>query len=145
MPRVALVLLALLLMACPPEESSDCGIPADTYSAGLAKEGESSVFSFTMVSDVPAPPDRGDNVFTMRIVDGADAAMDDGSLIIRPFMPEHGHGTTPETFETTFSSDGTYESAPVDLFMPGAWELNFEFDDGAGTTDAALFTFCIEG
>lgn len=71
--------------------------------------------------------------------------MDDGSLLVRPFMPEHGHGTTPETFATTFSSDGTYQSEAVDLFMPGAWELNFEFDDGAGATDAALFTFCIEG
>ena len=46
---------------------------------------------------------------------------------------------------TVAGSDGVAVVGPMDLFMAGLWELTVAADDGAGTADQAVFTFCLEG
>lgn|GEM_PF-2266841 len=107
----------------------------------------------------PDPVDRGDNTFTLELTDDTGAAyvhpgaLDDGTFLLSPYMPAHGHGTVPLDFVPNADAevdDGTYIFGPIDLFMPGRWDLHFRLLDVAdgGTTGAeedAVFTFCIEG
>lgn len=147
----------LLLLACtgadrstesgpadssPDTEPSICGDAAvDTWEAGMSRAGENGVYTFTLVAVDPAPPDKGDNVWTLHI-DG-DAPVEGATVTLTPFMPAHGHGTTPADFSATDAGGGDYVSDPFDLFMGGVWETTVQAT-GDGY-DSVVFTFCIEG
>lgn len=116
----------------------------DTYSDGLMKMGaEGEVMVMLMTAD-PAPPDVGDNTWTLRIVDMDENPIDGATVTVTPFMHAHGHGTTPADFDAKFSQDGTYEVGPIDLFMPGVWETTITVDTG-DATDEVKYTFELEG
>ncbi len=110
---------------------------ADTYALGLAKTGTATTVTF--VDAMPAPPTRGDNRWTVQVTDDRGAAMTGLELSATPFMPDHMHGTTVET-EVTELGDGTYVLEPVNLFMPGLWEVTLEL----GTDDEVVFAFCVD-
>ncbi|MEM9489707.1 MAG: hypothetical protein AAGC55_11210, partial [Myxococcota bacterium] len=62
------------------------------------------------------------------------------------WMPDHGHGTnTPAAITEMADGDGEYMVTPIDLWMPGYWELTISIDDGAGLADEVVFSTCIEG
>lgn len=113
----------------------------DTYVAGLSKTGESGTVTFALDAD-PAPPAKGDNTWTLTITEGSAPAA--GTLTVTPFMPDHGHGT-PIEVEVTDNGDGTHTATPVNLWMPGLWEVTLDFELAAGGTDSAVYAFCIEG
>ena len=140
--------LTLLLLGCGPKDGEDSGAGAsdcagDIYVDGITKDGVAGLYAVEIVAANPAPPDKGDNSWTLRI-QGADAA-DIASVVAEPEMPQHGHGTTPATFAGTAVGDGTWEVEPFDLFMPGYWEIAVEVTDTSGQSDLALFAFCVEG
>jgi len=116
--------------------SASCsdGEPVDEFVAGLSRDSSSGLFDVVLLDANPAPPDVGNNVFHLQ-VDGAER------VTVRPWMPLHGHGTVPDTFEATQETDGTWTTPDVDLFMPGLWELEFVFAE----EESALFRFCLEG
>ena len=124
-----------------------CGEPGEEYSPGMTAQGEEGVVEVSLVEATPAPPDKGDNLFTVQVAQVADdALLDDATVLLRPWMPEHGHGSSPETFALSWTgSDGLYETDSVNLFMGGLWELSFEVTTEEGSTDTATFTFCVEG
>ncbi len=119
----------------------DCESDYDIYEDGLSAAGE--LYEVTFRSADPAPPDRGDNVWVLGVNALGGGATPELDLRVEPFMPEHGHGTSPDSF-TADVVDDTYTIGPVDLFMPGLWVLTFYVEDGEAS-DAVEFRFCLEG
>src|SRR5689334_22277244 len=76
------------------EEDVDCALEdrADVFVVGLAKTGEAGL-TFKLMSSTPAPPSRGNNAWEIEIVDGAGAPMVGAAVSVKPFMPDHQHGT----------------------------------------------------
>lgn len=121
-----------------------CGdVAVDSWSAGMSKPGSAGLYQFAIVAADPAPPDKGNNSWTLAVTDAGGAPVTDATVIVTPFMPEHNHGTNPETVATT-ASDGQYLTEPFNLFMGGVWELTLSAAGSLGS-DAAVFSFCIEG
>jgi hypothetical protein len=90
----------------------------------------------------PAPPAIGVNTWTIKVEDGAGAAMPAAALKVLPFMPDHGHGTSVKA-SVTAQPDGSMSVTPLYLFMGGVWRV--EFNPDAGTADPVDFFFCISG
>ena len=90
-------------------------------------------------------PAKGIDVWTIE-VDGASsrAPVDGMSITVRPFMPDHGHGTT--SVGVTPAGGGTYTIAPLNLYMAGYWEITFNLADMSGdapVNDSAMVPICI--
>lgn len=119
----------------------------DTYVANLTKTGKAGT-SFVLVAGDPAPPQRGMNTWTLKVTDAAGKALAGATLGVKPFMPQHGHGSSQEP-QIQDNGDGTYTIGNLYLFMPGLWTITITAtaagagDAGAG--DSAVFTFCIAG
>jgi hypothetical protein len=139
--------LALALSACSPGAGDDAGPDAtdgDTYSAGMSKDGDA--VRVVLVSASPAPPDVGNNRWTLRVTDHDDQPLDDVTVLVSPFMPEHQHGTSPPDYEAASTgAAGEGEAGPFDLFMPGMWEIKVGVSDDSGLDDDVVFRFDIEG
>jgi YtkA-like len=122
-------------------EEIDCAEETrdDEFVAGMIKTGDA--WSFELVDAVPAPPDKGDNSWSLRVADG-DAGVEGLLLAVTPFMPDDDHGTPIEP-EVSDEGGGDYRVAPINLWMPGLWEVTVEASR-AGETDSAVFTFCIQ-
>lgn len=88
----------------------------------------------------PAPPDVGDNTWTLIVQDDTGPLSGLG-VSVRPWMPLHGHGLSPARYAGTEASPGTYSVEVFDVIMPGLWEFWVELDDG----DEAMFPLCAEG
>ncbi len=116
----------------------------DTFSAGLEKSGKAGKLTVTLESAEPAPPEKGDNLWTIRVTDPGGAALSDATITVTPFMPEHGHGTSVQAVATP-KGDGRYELFPVNFLMPGKWEITLDVGLAGGQSDSVLFTFCVEG
>ncbi len=116
---------------------------ADTYVANLVKPGKAGLLTFTLVSGDIAPPGRGSNAWVVKITDAGGRPVTDAKLVAKPFMPDHGHGTSIVP-QIASRGDGTYTVAPLYLFMPGLWQITFTSTAGANT-DSAIYSFCIQG
>ncbi|HET6585249.1 MAG TPA: FixH family protein [Nannocystaceae bacterium] len=115
---------------------------ADHYALGLRKVG--SAFTVQFVDALPAPPARGDNTWRVMVTDDGGAGLSDLALGATPFMPDHGHGTTVATTVTPGAVPGEYVLDPVNLFMPGLWEVTLEMTTPDATTDEVVFRFCVD-
>jgi len=115
----------------------------DVYADSIMKMGVDGNVHVMIMSANPAPPDVGDNTWMLRIVDMDDNPIDGATVTVTPFMPAHGHGTSPADFKATFSEDGTYEAGPFKLFMPGVWETTV--DVAGDAADSVMFSFDLEG
>jgi hypothetical protein len=115
---------------------------ADTYMLGLSKTGEQVRVSF--VDAMPAPPARGDNIWTLEVMDLNDVPMDGMAVEATPFMPDHQHGTTVVATVTAGQNPGQYVAEPVNLFMAGLWEVTLDFTLPDMTTDSVVFRFCVD-
>lgn len=122
--------------------SCDDGGSVDTYVAGLSLASASG-FEVTLVSADPAPPDVGFNTFIFDIKNADGSPADGTSLLITPWMPLHGHGSSPPTYDAP-DEGGVWAPDSIDLFMPGLWEINVDLVDG-DLTDNVMFRFCLEG
>lgn len=119
-------------------------VEVDEYADGMSREGHMGNYMVELVSADPGPPDVGDNTWTVRVTrDGT--PVDDATVTVSPFMPAHGHGTSPADYEGTFTEDGTYEAGPFDLFMPGVWETTITVTGSDDTEDMVKFAFELEG
>lgn len=114
---------------------------ADAYALGMQKHGES--ISVAFVDAMPAPPARGDNTWRVRVQDADGAALADATLSVDPFMPDHQHGTSIATHVVATQTPGEYELSPVNLFMPGLWDVTIGVA-AEGRSDAVVFRFCVD-
>lgn len=126
-------------------EEVDCSDQpsADTYVANMRKPGEAGQMGVVLVSSDPAPPARGDNAWLIELVDSTDQPISGATLTVTPNMPEHDHGTPIDVVVTPGDSDGLYRASPVNLWMPGVWEITIDARVDR-VEDSAVFAFCIE-
>ena len=89
----------------------------------------------------PRPPIVGTNAVQLSFTDAGGAHPAGLALGVVPWMPAHGHGTSvaPAITET---APGTFEAAPLVLFMPGSWELRITA--GGSVDDTAKVAFEIQ-
>ena len=147
--RVSMAVCVGLMVACGGStdgpgnttQTIDCGSDYDLYTDGLSADGTAYRVAFR--SAEPSPPDRGDNAWVVEVTDLQGASTPEVVLSVEPFMPEHGHGTSPSAFDADVAGDA-FVFEPIDLFMPGLWVVTFYVDDGV-MVDAAEFRFCLEG
>lgn len=113
----------------------------DDFMTGMIKDGDKA--RITIMDAVPATPIRADNAWTLMITDLADAPLEGVDVSIRPWMPDHGHGTPVEA-EITDLGGGEYHFEPVNLFMAGLWEIHLELALDDASTDEIMFAVCVE-
>ena len=115
----------------------------DDYSLGLEKSGARVRVQF--VDAVPAPPDRGDNTWTLRVLDlSTGAPMQDMTLAVDPYMPDHMHSTSIPVEVTPMEEPGVVQLDPVNLFMPGLWQVKLAFILPEQASDEVVFSFCVD-
>jgi hypothetical protein len=150
----ALTLLTALAIACsdeadnessgPQASDSGCDGQGDTFSANMSRLGKSGVVTFVIVDSNPSPPQIFDNVWRVRLEDASGSAIEEASILVTTWMPAHGHGSPKQTVVSELGA-GEYELDPVNLPMPGLWEITLDATLNGGSTDSATFSFCIEG
>lgn len=119
---------------------------AQAYQAGMTATVPETALAVRLVEAQPGPPDRGDNTFRLRLEDGAGAAVDTATISVRPWMPDHGHGATPEVWALERLGPGEGRVGPINFFMPGLWEVQVRVQPDSSTAPKrATFSFCVEG
>jgi hypothetical protein len=114
---------------------------ADTYALGMAKQGMHAQVAFVDAS--PAPPERGDN--TWRVAISKDGApQDDVAIEVEPYMPDHMHGSSIAAHVMPTDVAGEYVITPVNMFMPGLWQVTLYLTLPDGTEDLVEFDFCVD-
>jgi len=121
-----------------------CGGETVTVAPGLQVACTTGDCALEIVATDPAPPDRGDNTWTVRLVDNTGSDLPVKTLTTAPFMPAHDHGTVPADYAGTLSDSG-WSIGPFDLFMPGLWELRTAARLDNNTDVAIVVAFCVEG
>jgi len=148
-----LVPVALLLAACgndaaEPDAGYNCEVETrdEEFVAGMTKTGDLGL-EFVLVSSQPAPPARFDNTWVLEVHDSTGAPLDGATVEVKPFMPDHNHGTSIDTVVTPVDGmPGQYQLEPVNLFMPGVWEVTVKATPAGGSQadrDQVVFSFCI--
>ena len=125
-------------------QQSACAVEtrADTYVQGLEKAGET--LSLRLLDAQPAPPEVGNNEWVFEVSDRS-GLVTSATVSVKPWMPDHGHGTTPLYLDATPPDTGSsYRLGPMDLFMPGYWTLTFEIEHQS-VREEIVFGFCLEG
>ncbi len=149
---ITTVLLAASFGACTSSTSNgddtgqvNCATEtrADHFVIGLEKPGEAGMLDFKLMQATPAPPASGDNAWQIQINTMSSGvvgnALTGATIKATPYMPDHMH-TSPIKAKMTDLGNGLYELSPINLWMPGLWETTVE---DTGTTDKAVFRFCI--
>jgi hypothetical protein len=149
--RLSLILgVALSVGACaddPHDDGTtyDCAKETrdDEFVIGLTKPGENSRLEFKLLSSDPAPPARGDNTMVLQLSTMAAPVtpVSGASMSVTPFMPDHEHGAGKTVQITPLADPGQYQLEPVNLRMPGLWEVTIEVD--GADSDRAVFRFCL--
>lgn len=125
--------------------SAVCGAPGDTFSEGMSAACSSGTCSVSLLTASPGPPEKGDNVWQV-VAKQDQMVLELSAVDFEPYMVEHEHGTTPATFSGTVdAATGVWTSDPMDFFMAGLWQVTVHTVDANEGTDAAVFTFCVEG
>ncbi len=152
-PRLRLSIVCLALSACDSSEPSNeemaptsvCESETrdDLYMVGMEKIGQS--VAVRILDAAPAPPERFDNAWTIEVLDSKTMQpRTDTSLVVEPFMPDHKHGSSIECEVTPLETAGQYELDPINLFMPGLWEVRLRFTTPDAGEDQLVFKFCVE-
>jgi hypothetical protein len=119
---------------------------ARSYQPGMTALVPSTSLVVRLLDAQPGPPDRGENTFRVRLEDAASAPVETATVTVRPWMPDHGHGATPEVWTLERTGPGEGRVGPINFFMPGLWEVQVRVQaGGAGASSRATFPFCVEG
>jgi len=150
---VLAAVLAIGLVACDPggddmgagdeaaELMCDSEERTDDFAIDLTKMGQRH--SVAIAEAMPAQPIRGDNTWTVLITDESGTPVEGITLDARPWMPDHGHGSSVEETVTDMG-EGMYMLDPLNLFMAGYWEVALEITDADGVTDEVMIAICVE-
>jgi YtkA-like protein len=126
-----------LPIGCDAEERDD------GYVVGLEKSGDHVRVRLLQID--PPPPARGDSRWSIEVVDlETGVPREDFSLTVEPYMPDHLHGTAVPCEVTHDGEAGQLTLDPVNLFMPGLWEVRLHFEFVDLTLDFVQFSFCVE-
>ena len=151
----SLVSLLSLVSACSSSSSGDavdasapaalCATDsrAQTYASGMEQKGSAGTFEIKLLSITPAPAFKGNNAWTIQVVDTSGAPVSGATIKVNPFMPDHGHGSSITPQIAPGSDPGTYDITLLNLFMPGIWTVTIVVTSSSGVSDQSVFTFCI--
>ena len=116
-----------------------------TFTPGLEQTGKSGALKAKLLTIDPAHVTKGDNAWTVQLLDASDHPVDGATLTIKPYMPDHGHGSAIVPLSTPSGSDGKYAITRLNLFMPGLWQITITAATSASpaVTDAIVFSFCV--
>jgi YtkA-like protein len=127
------------------ETSYNCAAETrdDDFVLGLSKTGESSHYEFKLMSADPAPPARGDNTWVLQLntMIAPVTPVSGASMTVTPFMPDHAHGSGKTVIVTPMTEAGQYKLSPVNLWMPGLWEITIQ--TSSAESDRVVFRFCL--
>jgi hypothetical protein len=149
--RLGCVLAALTLLACSnhqgdhdPDSShdSECSGDFDAYQAGMSKRAEPGQLTVQLLESEPAPPQvRKDNTWWLRVSDAEGEPIREAELLVTPYMPKHQHGSAEVVIEEL--DDGEYKLSPIELIMPGVWEIPVSVTPPESEPSEMTFRFCI--
>lgn len=144
-------LMGLALLSCGshdaeheahPGDASECVGDFDTYEAGMSREAEPGEITVELLESQPAPPAvRKDNVWRLRLSDREGLPVLGAELLVTPYMPKHQHGSAEVVVEEL--GEGEYRLSPLELIMPGVWEIPLSITPPDGETSEMIFRFCI--
>ena len=97
--------------------------------------------SFAITSANPSVVQQGLNEWTVSVQDNG--APVDGTVTVKPFMPDHGHGS-PTVATVTPEGNGVYDISGINLSMRGVCTVTVSIASPA-VDDSAVFTFCVDG
>lgn len=116
----------------------------DVYVEGMSKAAGDAL-TVKIVGAMADFPKKGMNDLTLEITDAAGAPVDDATVTVRPYMPDHAHGTSVVP-EVTPSGDGRYAVSKIYMMMAGLWQVTVSVQTaGGGPLNEAVFLFCIDG
>jgi hypothetical protein len=122
--------------------STECSGDFDMYQAGMSRQAEPGDVTVELVESVPAPPVvRSDNTWWLKLTDSEGQPLLGAQLLVTPFMPKHQHGSAEVVVEEL--GDGRYKLSPIELVMPGVWEIPTSVTPADGETSKMTFRFCI--
>jgi hypothetical protein len=64
------------------------------------------------------------------------------TITVKPWMPDHGHGTSAQALVTPSATTGQYVIDPLYLFMAGYWTVTLTITSGS-VTDTVVFSLCL--
>jgi hypothetical protein len=121
------------------------------FAPNVEKATQRGTFKVRLVSAEPAPPAKGLNAWTVRVLSASGAPVSTASLALHresdspdPSMPDHGHGSLASA-AVERRSNGDFAVEPLDLFMPGVWRVGFDVSAPNQPSDTVFFFFCIPG
>lgn len=123
------------------ELTSDC-TGADDYEPGMGARTDLGAHEVRILDATPDPPDVRDNQWVIEVLDAQSEGVPALPVRMRPWMPLHGHGTTPAWWTADDLGDGTYR-VDFRLPMPGLWE--FYVDVAGDDTEVAMLSLCAQG
>ena len=154
----ALALLALPLAACTTstgggtggtgattESLCDADPRAQSYAAGMSAATADGALKVSFADASPAPPGKGMNTWTIQVTDAQGKPVSGATVVLTPFMPDHGHGPSTLPQVTPMADAGMYQLSLIDLFMPGIWQNTFTITPASGPAGSVVFTFCVDG
>ncbi len=119
---------------------------ATVYTSNMVVKGTTGTFSVRLDAVDPWPLVKGENTLTVTVVDAAGNPVTDATLTLKPFMPDHGHGSSIIPLVGPTKADGSIEIDHVNTFMPGIWQLTFTVTKPSATgaqSDSSVVTFCV--
>ncbi|HYJ08652.1 MAG TPA: FixH family protein [Polyangiaceae bacterium] len=144
-------LVALTLFACSDHQGdhgsgsshdAECSGDFDAYQAGMSKQAEPGKLTVQLLESDPAPPEvRTDNTWWLRLSDAEGEPLREAELLVTPYMPKHQHGSAEVVVEEL--DDGEYELSPIELIMPGVWEIPVSVTPPESEPSEVTFRFCI--
>lgn len=104
----------------------------DDFGIGLVKGGQA--VRIALIDAIPAMVVRDNNAWTLRVTDLSGTPLEDFTVEVRPWMPDHGHGTGTSA-EITHLGDGEVRFDPLRFHMQGLWEVTFTITESHGGTE----------
>jgi hypothetical protein len=159
-PRTAIAVSAFAFFGCSSSSTStdtaDVGVEvaetcqddprAMTFQPSLSIASEKSLFHLQLADAQPAPPARNTNVWTLTVTDATGAPVEGATIVAKPWMPAHGHGSSVAPIVAPSATPGSYDVTRIIFVMPGLWQVIVTVTvtgaDGT-TTDTATFAFCV--
>jgi hypothetical protein len=112
------------------------------YAPNLTRTSTAGTYTAVLVTADPAPPIKGDNTWTVRILDANQMPVDGLSITPSANMPDHNHPPSVKA-SVTPAGNGSYTVMPLYLFMAGFWEVTLTLQPPGGAKDSVIFPICI--